>query len=113
MPGAAPRGKASRVTRPAAIAAGNSHLRHEAALAWPGGPGEDGRIWVLLPGPWHAGADLAGLTAGPTYPGGPAMIIGTGCTRARASQRAWTGRPGSRRGSVPATRRERRGGQAG
>src|SRR5882757_4546741 len=61
MLGAAPRGRTSRVTRPAAIAAGNTHRRHWAAPARPGGPGEDVRIVVLLPGARRpAGRDVTG-----------------------------------------------------
>src|SRR6201997_1125314 len=48
MLGAAARGRTSRVTKPAARAAGNTHRRHGAASARPGGPGEDARMAVLL-----------------------------------------------------------------
>src|SRR5690242_8975546 len=61
MPRAAPRGRTSRVTRPAAIAAGNTHRRHWAASARPGGTGEDVRILTLLPDARRpAGRDVTG-----------------------------------------------------
>src|SRR4249919_354633 len=69
MLGAAARGRTSRVTKPAAIAAGNTHRRHWAASARPGGPGEDVRIVVLLLRTRrHAGQDLADLMAGLARP---------------------------------------------
>src|SRR6478735_11824005 len=65
VPGAEPRGRTSRVTKPAAMAAGNTHRRHWAASARPGGPGEDVRIVVLLlRARRHAGKGLADLMAG-------------------------------------------------
>src|SRR6476646_9197409 len=65
MLGAAPRGRTRRVTKPAAIAAGNTHRRHWAASARPGGPGEDVRMVVLLLRARRlAGQGLADLMAG-------------------------------------------------
>src|SRR5260370_26753533 len=60
MPAAAPRGRANSATKNAAIIPGNSHRRHEAAFAWPGGPGEDVRILMLLVVP--GGTPGGGLT---------------------------------------------------
>src|SRR5712691_6897212 len=70
MPAAAPRGRANSVTKNAAIVPGSSHRRHGATLAWPGGPGEDVRILVLLAGARrHAERGCNGGPAGVQRPG--------------------------------------------
>src|SRR5579859_1271052 len=48
MPATAPRGRANSAAKNATIIPGNSHLRHEATFARPGGTGEDVRISELL-----------------------------------------------------------------
>src|ERR1700721_2758040 len=60
MPAAAPRGRANSVTKNAMKIPGNSHRRHGATLAWPGGPGWDMRILMLLLMP--GGTPGGGLT---------------------------------------------------
>src|SRR6266702_8072930 len=80
MRGAVPRGRTSRVTRPAAIAAGNTHRRHWAASARPGGPGEDVRI-VGTPsaGPAACRAGSSGSNGRPgATRGGPARASSSG-----------------------------------
>src|ERR1700751_387895 len=48
MAGAAPRGRTSSATKNAAIIPGNSHRRQAAVFAWPGGPGWDMGMLMLL-----------------------------------------------------------------
>src|ERR1700683_2009153 len=102
MPAAAPRGRASSATNTAAIIPGNSHRRHGATLAWPGGPGEDARILVLLPGARrHAERGCNGGPAGVQRPGrdhrgwlysGPRRAAGRrAAATLAAGVRAWQG----------------------
>src|SRR5690349_8956941 len=62
MPREARLDRASSVTKLAATAAGSSHRRHGAVLAWPRWPGWDMRIALLLlsPGSGPDGSDGSG-----------------------------------------------------
>src|SRR5580704_11470119 len=100
MPREAPPNRTSTVTKIAVTAAGSSHRRHGAVLAWPRGSGWDMRIDVLLLGTRpYAGRGVVGSGGGRgragTWPAGrpwpgrsarPGQVSRGGCIRERAAR---------------------------